>query len=67
MPGRVEIHRLPHSGRHFVARDDELRRLDRAWDDAHPGADAARPEPCQSFILRSIRNRPRRGGAVLSI
>ncbi len=32
---RVEIDRLPAGGRHFVAREDELRRLDVAWDDDH--------------------------------
>ena len=32
---RVAIDRLPAGGRYFVAREDELRRLDDAWADAH--------------------------------
>ncbi len=32
---RVNVVRLPAGGRYFVARDDELRRLDDAWADDH--------------------------------
>ncbi len=50
---RVEIHRLPHSGRHFVAREDELRRLDRAWDDAHEHATRT-PPPARRATAGSV-------------
>jgi tetratricopeptide (TPR) repeat protein len=32
-PTRISISRLPVTGEHFVGRDDELARLDDAWDD----------------------------------